>query len=88
MSLQPAATLRTMLDPAAVAIERVYRDGKLINATIEARRILRGRPNTAISVDDFTLAIARLATARGVTVEFGDGPQARHAEARPARQFR
>ena len=63
---------RVIVNRATVIVERAARDGKVVKATVEARRIMdECVAGNAISLDEIAEDIARLATERGLAVEFG-----------------
>jgi len=63
-----------ILNRATVAVEKAARNGGLIKATVEARRILSEYELGCMTVDQVADEIARLASERGLIVEFGDAP--------------
>ena len=65
-------TRRLLLNRATVAVEKAARNGGMINATIEARRLVDDCiAGDALSLNEVVEDIARLATERGLVVEFG-----------------
>lgn len=75
MSLKAKSVERQeVLDLASLSIEGAAQDGGMIPADMEARRLLDAHPDCQISFEELRDAIARLALARGVGVEFGLRP--------------
>ena len=72
MSLKTASVERKeMLDLASLSIESAARDGEMLVAHTEARRLLTVYPECRMSFEELREAIARLAVTRGVGVELG-----------------
>ena len=63
-----------VLDLAALSVKGAAQDGGMIPADMEARRLLDAYPDCQIPFDELRDAIARLAFAHGVGVEFGLRP--------------
>jgi hypothetical protein len=63
---------RQILNRATVAVEQAARDGGVIKATVEARRIIdECIAGDALTLNEVAEDIARLATERGLVVDFG-----------------
>ena len=72
MSLKTASVERKeILDLAMLSIESAARDGGLLVAHTEARRLLAVYPDCRMSFEELREAIARLAISRGAGVELG-----------------
>ena len=65
---------RQVLSRAIVAVEKAARNGGVINATVEARRIMDESNAGDMSLDHVAVEIGRLASERGLGVEFGEAP--------------
>ncbi len=65
---------REVLDLARVAVETAARDGGLVSADTEARRLLDSHPDCRMSPRELRDKIARWAVVRHVSVEFGFPP--------------
>ena len=63
-----------VMDLARLAVEGAAKDGGMIAADMEARRLLDENPGCQIPFDELRDTIARQATERGVGVEFGFRP--------------
>jgi len=62
---------RTVIDLAALAVFTASRDGGMIAADSEARRLLDANPDCQIAFAELRDAIVRVAVQHGVGVEFG-----------------
>lgn len=75
MSLKTRSVcIQEAMDACAAAVELTYRDGRLIEATVVAQQILHAIPDCDLSIANLADQIARLASAKGVSVEFGRDP--------------
>ena len=74
MTLAENDPRRHILNRTTVAVAKAARDGDVIRATVEARRILNECVSGGMTVDQVASEIARLAAERGLAVEFGDRP--------------
>jgi hypothetical protein len=63
-----------LLDLASLVIDGAAKDGGMIAADMEARRLLDAHPDCHISFEQLRESIAQLAVIRGVGVEFGLRP--------------
>jgi hypothetical protein len=61
-----------VLDLAALSVEGAAKDGGMIQADMEAHRLLDAHPDCQISFEELRDTIARLAIEHNVGVEFGD----------------
>ena len=66
--------LRSPLSFALVIVARAARDGGVVKATVEAKRLLGGENSDPKAVEKLAGDIARIAAETGVVVEFGDLP--------------
>ena len=64
-------TRRQVMNRATVAVEKASRNGGVIKATVEARRILTECEAGDMSLTEVAEDIARLASEKGVVVELG-----------------
>ena len=75
MSLKAKSVERQqVLDLASLSVEGAAKDGGMIPADMEARRLLDAHPDCQISFETLRDTIAELAVERGVGVEFGFRP--------------
>ena len=72
MTLPKNDSRRRVLRLAILAVEKASRDGVVVNATVEARRIRSEIDAGNLSVDEIADDIARLAAEKGLAVEFGE----------------
>ena len=72
MSLKTKSVERQeVLDLASLSVVGAAQDGGMIQADMEARRLLDANPDCQMSFEDLRDAIARMAIKRDVSVEFG-----------------